>query len=352
MKIALICWVGAGALADDLIGEATRKEFEALGHEVDLGPWPKTQKELVARLNACDSIVFGGGSNICPTNMPPMNTVMKWGGKVDRPLHLLGCGFRKETPLLSDEQRSLNQYLFSRVQSSWLRGKVSADELVVNGIHREHDGFGDPGVLFDVGRRTELPGPGPHMTLVVRNLPNEESKNVQNRHVHEFYRRLCLRWHEDTGGSCVFVSWRHKHLNYDNDLEAAHLVKGSLPPAFPAFVHATPADPEGAAAATCSGDVVVSQRLHPTIVALANGCKAVGLDYQFNKMADFASVIDYPYWMHTNRLAQGADAIGQCIDSAMVWGQRGVEYPRLVEAIGDMRTALRNHIAKILPRDK
>jgi len=346
MKIALICWVGQGALADDLIGEATKRELEALGHTVDMGPWPKSHKALVNRFNKCGAVIIGGGSWICPAKAYPMAQVEQWAPKIRASLHILGPGFRKETDLLSKSQVDLNQFMFNHAKTSWIRGLITEEEMKRNGIECAHDGFGDPGILMQVdtgGKR--LQGEGPTLAMVVRNIPDAEVCNVSNALTHEFFKRLCVRWENETGGSLHFISWRHSHEGYDNDYEAAQAVVKSLPKGLKARIH-RPKDAETAARLICSADVVISQRLHPTIVALSNGVKAVGLDYEFRKMEDFASVVGFKYWLDTNRFAKGSDEIDRCVTSAVYWPQEGVDYPRLFQALSDARTGLRKHMRR------
>lgn len=353
MRVALICWVGHDAFADDLIGGATKAELERLGHDVDMGPWPTRTDHLIKRFQACDAVVFGGGSLICPTKMHPMSKVRQWGHEIGRPLHILGPGFRKETDLLSDEQRELNAFLFSAAKTSWLRGFVTQEEMERNGLKFQHHGHGDPGVLHDVESTVGFEANfGPHLCMVVRNMPPAEVKNVPNELTHEFFRRLCVRWHRDTGGSLHFVSWRHFRSGYDNDFEAANEVVASLPPKLRKRAHVhKPKDWVEAAEITCAGDGVVSQRLHPTVVALTNDVPAVGLDYQFRKMADFASVVDFKYWLDTGRFALGDRGIDGCVASAVYWPTKGVDYPRVREALLDVRRLLQEHIKRQLPAD-
>ena len=345
MKIAIFGWCGHGALADDILIYATADYIRNLGHEVFTGPWPDDLNECIDIIKTCDHLVFGGGSLICPLKLHP---IMHLSAFVDlrKPLHLFGTGFRQESEILAADQRRLNRFLFSNLDTSIPRGHFTRDQLNVNGIVRTHDDFGDPGVLKKVhkGKKLNL-GTGTTVGIVVRNMPDGEVKHVQNRFIHSYFILLIRALNEQFDDLHVhFMSMRHVREEYDNDSYAAEYI-ASQNKMIPQTIH-KPVDYNDAARLIASMDMVVSQRLHPTVVALANRVPAVGMEYQFGKMYDFASIVDFQYYFHTANLTKpsGRD---DAVANTITWLQS--QYEGVFNECEKLRKKLRGHLRDLFP---
>jgi hypothetical protein len=335
-KASIIGWFGQGAFADDLIGAVTEEHFQRLGYETHSKGWPR-KNELVKFMSSFDDIIIGGGSIICPTRMHPINTTNIWYPKVKKPLHLFGSGFRKESSLLSEHEKRLNGYIFSSLSTSWLRGYITEKELLKNGIKREHDGFGDPGILFKNTNHLSPNGPSPHLGIVIRNIPEKEIHYSENRLIHKFFIRFIKKWISVYKGSVHYISFRHVFPELDCDYFAMSYVKSVI--GYENQFLYKPKDYLEAANLITSMDHCVSQRLHPTIISLANNVRCVGLDYQFRKLEDFSSVVGFDYWHRTDQLSK--ETAGKTLD----W-LSAKDYSKVFCTINTVREKMKDHLKK------
>jgi len=299
MRIGLIGFFNEGAYSDDLIEHVTKKLLSELDGDV------KFDSSLLqicingtapVYLNSFDLIVHAGGSLLGKCTHYPVRDIVAWKDLVKTPLALFGPGYRLELdkePLNSSSRYRL-QTLFDRAEVISVRGHVTIKYLKMNDIDVSRiDSVGDP--VMACGRRFK---PEPKYIMGnVRNMSDEEIQHASNIKVHRVMAEIYDWLIEHYELPLKLISFHH-NTSEDNDVYGANAVKKLMK-------HGDKVDiiyhSNFSYAINSMKDAAFwfGQRLHPTIFAAVHEIPFVGMEYQFDKMLDWASTVGIDNYIHT-----------------------------------------------------
>jgi len=299
MKVGLIGFFNAGAYSDDLIEHVTKKLLSELNDDVT---FDSTLLQVcnngtaVSYLNRFDLIVHAGGSLLGKCTHFPVRDITAWKDLVKTPLAIFGPGYRLEPdkePLNLMRRRRL-QTFFDRAEVISVRGHMTVRYLKMNDIDiSKIDSVGDP--VMACGRWFKT---NPKYIMGnVRSMPSEEIQHASTDRVHRVMAEIYDWLIEHYELPLKLVSFRH-NVPDDNDIKGALAVKklmkhgGDVDIIYhPSFSDALNSMKQAA--------FWFGQRLHPTIFAAVHGIPFVGVEYQFDKMLDWASTVGIDNYIHT-----------------------------------------------------
>jgi len=278
-RVRLLGWHGNRAAGDDLLGVCVQQVFDQAARDLDL------ELEYVTT-DDTDLVVIGGGTLLGPA-VPAIADAFS-GPKV--PLVIFGTGFRSETSMLSGEQAARFRSLLQRASLCGVRGYLSQHHCVINGVD-EVEVIGDPGFSFQPVAVDAPPGK-PSVGVMVRAMGKTgEPQYLENERVFNMVAEIAGHFLDELGATLHFFSLAENI--HDSDREGAEAVMeriGRMDSDRVRFLDAGE-DPIEAFSRVASMDYVLSQRLHPTVIAWQQGKPCVAFDYQFNKTADFMGSI-------------------------------------------------------------
>ena len=278
-RVRLLGWHGNRAAGDDLLGECVAMTLE--GAAADLG----LALEFVDTDDA-DLVVVGGGTLLGPS-VPAIAEAFA-GPRV--PLVIFGTGFRSRTSLLDDKGARRFREMMSRAALCGVRGYQSQHHCVVNGV-TDVEVIGDPGLSF-VPVDVEPPEGAFTVGVMVRAMGKTgEPQYTTNERIFDIMAELADNFVTKHDATLYFLSLAENI--HDSDREGVDAVTGRLRGAIDDRVRflATSDDPIEAFSVVASMDYVLSQRLHPTVIAWQQGKPCIAFDYQFHKTADFMGSI-------------------------------------------------------------
>ena len=297
-KIGLIGFFGAGAYSDDLIEDTTRRLL--------LKQNPRAQIDYEWRvkcakgtdptlLNSFDLIIHAGGSLLGKCGHYPIRDIDQWYDKVDTPIAIFGTGYRYEPdkePLNQVRRRRL-QLLFEKAEVISVRGHKTMQHLEENRIDTSKVvSLGDPVMACDI--RLEM-----EPTCVmgnVRDSPHNEIKHVSNEHVQSVMAEIYDWLIEYYSVPLKLLSFRH--VGSDSDLVGSQKTKSMMKNSDRVLIQ-VPNDFREAVNLMRNTAFWFGQRLHPTIFAGINEVPFVGVEYQFEKMIDWASTVGIDGYVNT-----------------------------------------------------
>jgi len=277
-RLQIIGWHGNNATGDDLLGYCVKKIF------IERGKKKGFNFELVDDRN-CDLIVIGGGTILGVDSMSICQIVKK----TKAPLVIFGGGFRREKRDIGYKNRRCMKYLFERACFAGVRGYISQQFLMHNEI-AVPEVIGDPGMLFKP-ERISFPVKGNHKVGVfVRNMGKAgELQYIDNTSMHQKIARVCNWLAEEFKSTFYFFSFAENI--FDSDLEGIQSTISFMKNKDSIVIIPYSSDFVKQCSLIGKMDYVVSQRLHPVIVAWSMKIPCVGIDYQYSKTADFMSSI-------------------------------------------------------------
>lgn len=301
MRVYLLGYFGVGALADDLILAITRWLFQSVDRGVQLldrsiAPHPHRGREVADFFNqSCDLVVFCGGSLLGRLRLSPFDRLEDWIAGLRVPLAILGTGWREETMPLTLAERERCELLLRRASFVGVRGELSAQK--VRGLtDRPVEALGDPGLCYPSIVRPAVPRRH-RVGVVVRQMsPLEEQQDRSTPPSAEFHARLASvldRIAEEESAEVIFCPMTAIDRRIDDDFAACEAVAGKMTcESWPAGVYFSQPRHDARTMAETLGrmDLVVSQRLHGTLVSIAQGVPVLPIEYQFGKLADSLSV--------------------------------------------------------------
>ena len=304
-KILLLGWYGYNAIGDDIIAEVTKQLFfeEAEKRSIKLQFIPLSiiqnfkLRMIHSYLFKNDLIVIGGGSILGSDTMSLYMTIFGFDRinlhKISRnrktPLVIFGGGFRREKEKLPEKDRTHMMRLFDRAILKGVRGPVSQQLFISNGIVNEVEVIGDPALSFyPVPINDKLNGDF-NVGMNVRFMKTGEPQYLGNEEIYAIFARLA-DYSVEEGAQIYFFSFTENE--HDSDTEAAKrvikLMKYKTNPKLIPF--------SNDAIKTCSligkFDYLISQRLHPCILGWVQKVPNIGFEYQFLKTTDFMSSIN------------------------------------------------------------
>lgn len=299
VKIGLIGFFGAGAYSDDLIEYTTRRLLLKENPEAEIdykwrakcvgGTKPKI-------LNGFDLIIHAGGSLLGKCTHYPIRDIEKWHKKVKTPIAIFGTGYRYEPdkePLNPARRRRL-QLLFEKAEVISLRGYKTMQHLKENGIDMSKVvSVGDPVMACDLGIKEWAPR---CVMGNVRHPPEAEVKHAPTENTQKLMAKVYDWLIDFYNVPLTLVSFRNVVGDSDilgcertmNMMRNRKAVTIEIPKNFVEALNLM-------RHAMCW----FGQRLHPTIFAAVKGVPFVGVEYQFEKMIDWASTLGIDGYIHT-----------------------------------------------------
>ena len=298
IRVGLIGYFGAGAYSDDLIEDVTKRLL--LEQRSDL----VFDSTLLGRgaaasnpdyLNSFDLLIHCGGSLLGKCTHYPIRDIERWVDKVHTPLCVFGIGYRFEPDKepLTLEMKQRVETLFDKAEIVTVRGYKTKQHLEENGIDTSKiSGYADPVTAYPVHTR----GQGRILVGNVRLMPDVEIQHASTERVHRLMAR-CYDWLINTyKAPLTLVSWRH-NIEEDNDLHGAdRMVRGMKHKGHVNIM--APKNYREAADIIDRATFYFGQRLHPTVYAATQGIPFIGVEYQFDKMLDWASTVGIDNVIH------------------------------------------------------
>ena len=299
IRVGLIGYFGAGAYSDDLIEDVTKRLL--LEQRSDL----VFDSTLLGRggaasnpdyLNSFDLLVHCGGSLLGKCTHYPIRDIERWVNKVHTPLCIFGIGYRFEPDKepLTLEMKQRVETLFDKAEIITVRGYKTKQHLEENGIDTSKiSGYADPVTAYPAHIREQS------RILVgnVRMMPDVEIQHASTEQVHRLMSQ-CYDWLINMYMTpLTLVSWRH-NIEEDNDLRGAYRVVKMMKHKERVNIIA-PKNYREAADVIDRATFYFGQRLHPTVYAATQGIPFIGMEYQFDKMLDWASTMNIDNVIHT-----------------------------------------------------
>ena len=298
MKIGLIGYFGAGAYSDDLIEYTTRKLLLKQNQKAQIDY--KWREKTIRRtdpklLNSFDLIVNAGGSLLGKCEFHPITDIHKWHDKVNTPMAIFGTGYRYEPdkePLNKVRKRRL-QLLFKKAKVISVRGHRTMHHLRSNKIDvSKVVSVGDPVMACDIKLKVK-----PKFIMGnVRDSPHNEIKHVSNERTQKLMAEIydwLIEYHDL---SLMLISFRNARK--DNDTIGADKVRLKMKHSDRVKI-LSPKSFMEAVELMRNAAFWFGQRLHPTVFAGIQGIPFVGVEYQFEKMIDWAGTVGIDNYIHT-----------------------------------------------------
>ena len=301
-KVGLIVWAGFGAFSDDLIGYTQRQLLKKYISDAQIDDRLMHRRKIAGTagyLNQFDLVVHGGGSLLGKCTHYPINSIGNWHKKLKPPLAIFGPGYRYEPgkePLNQQSRRRL-KLLFRKARVISVRGQRTVYHLRKNRIPiKKIHSLGDPVMACDI----KLDRDPKYIMGNVRHSPPHEIKHVSNEVVQQGMANIYDWLIDYYDQPLVLISFRN--TKSDNDVIGAKLTKARMRNKKRVMIRA-PKDFQQAVGLMKNATFWLGQRLHPTVFAGINDIPFVGIEYQFEKMMDWASTVGINNFMHTGDLS-------------------------------------------------
>lgn len=303
-KILLLGWYGYNAIGDDIIADVTKhlffEEAEKRSVRLQFVPFSIIQNFKLRMIHSYllknDLIVIGGGSILGFDTMNLYRTLFGFDKinlhKISRnrktPIVIFGGGFRQEKEKLPEKDCIHMKKLLDRAIFKGIRGPISQQLLVSNGIVNEIEIIGDPALSFSpIPANNKLDGDF-KVGMNVRLMKTGEPQYLKNEEIYTIFAKLADHSVEE-GAQIYFISFTENE--HDSDTEAAKkvikLMEHKNNPKLIPF--------SNDALKMCSligeFDYLISQRLHPCILGWVQKVPNIGFEYQFLKTIDFMKSI-------------------------------------------------------------
>ncbi len=276
-KIKLIGWYGYGAVGDDLIEGCIRNLLLKAARKKKLR-LQFTQDER------CHLLVVGGGSIV---GVDTLNLYSKLRDK-KVPIVFFGSGFRREKRNINPENIRRMKILMNKAFLVGVRGYVSQQMLIQNGIDNA-EVIGDPALSFEPCQTERLFGDF-KIGMVVRNVPFKEPQYLDNNASHKIFGELADSMIEKIPETTLYFfpfTENEKESDSAATKEVLKIMRHSP------TAHIIPATSDYKKLGSLIGqmDYMISQRLHPSILAWTQGIPCIAFEYQFNKTVDIMNSI-------------------------------------------------------------
>ena len=301
-KIGLIVWAGFGAFSDDLIGYTQEQLLKQYIPDAQINDRLMHRRKTAGTagfLNQFDLVVHGGGSLLGKCTHYPVNSIGNWHRKLKSPLAIFGPGYRYEPNLepLKRSSRWRLKLLFRKAKVISVRGHRTVYHLRKNRIKvKKIHSLGDPVMACDI----KLEKDPKYIMGNVRHSPQHEIKHVSNEVVQLGMAKIYDWLIDYYDQPLVLISFRN--TKSDNDVLGAKFTRAKMKNKKRVTIRA-PKDWRQAVGLMKDASFWFGQRLHPTVFAGINDIPFVGIEYQFEKMMDWASTVGINNFMYTNDLS-------------------------------------------------
>ena len=300
IKVGLIGYFNSGAYSDDLIEYVTKKLLYDINPDIEFDSillQCSTDGTDINYLNGFNLLIHAGGSLLGKCTHYPIHDISAWVNRLEPPLAIFGPGYRYEPdkePLSPTRHRRL-QLLFEKAEVINVRGNQTTTYLKANGVDiSKIDSIGDPVLACDIRSRRE-----PRYIMGnVRSMPPEEIQHAPTKRVQKVMAEAYDWLIDHYEYPLKLVSFRH-NIPEDNDVTGATAVKKLM-------AHGDEVDilsyPNVDLTMECMMDSVFwfGQRLHPSVFAATHEIPFVGVEYQFNKMLDWAGTVEIDNFIRTD----------------------------------------------------
>lgn len=279
-KIYLLGWYGKGGLADDIIGECITKALFGKAREKEINI------DFVEKINESDLVVVGGGSLLGFDSLKLSNKLKK----IEKPIVIFGAGYRREKRILNEKSRNTFKKVLSKVSLIGVRGYVSKQMLLQNGIIEdgEVEVVGDPALLFSPTSVRNFEGEF-RIGMVARNMSRFEPQYVTNNIMQRTFAALGDYLAQRFKAKIYFFSFTENI--FESDIKGAKKVLKFMKHGNQAEIIPRINEPRKLGSMMGKMNLVVSQRLHPSVLAWVQEVPSIAFEYQFNKTIDVMNSI-------------------------------------------------------------
>lgn len=297
-KIHLIDWYGHQALGDDLLHYCA---WDILKKAAG-----KNQVEIeLSGLDSADMVIIGGGTILGSDSMHILNQIES----SDIPLVIFGGGFRRdqsnlmeklknvtgvnktEKRELSEKNKEISRKLISRAKYMGVRGYVSRQSFIHNGIDDEKiEVIGDLGFSFEPVAVPPLSGDYKVCVSVRHMGKTGEYQHTDNRDVQRKLAGICDRLVREKNAELYFLCFTENIQ--DSDMKGIrNIITSMKTPVKEENIIPVKEHPCDMFSLLKQMDFIVSQRLHPSLIGWTLGVPNIAFEYHFGKTIDFINSI-------------------------------------------------------------
>jgi polysaccharide pyruvyl transferase WcaK-like protein len=287
LRIRIIGWYGFDSTGDDLMQWCIERLFQERARKFGINI------EFTDD-TCCDLCVIGGGTIIgCDTSQ-----ICSRVEKIDAPLAIFGPGFRNTGERECRKWRPKMRALFERSFQSGVRGPGTVEALKHYKMADDVDVIGDAAVGFEPIPLPWQPS-APHVGVVVRAMKNAaagyEERYASQKKTFENLATIIPIVLDRLSAQPLFLSFAENE--FDSDSEAARELRAMLP----AQYHDAPIlpycdDVRLNPSIVSQLDYLISERMHPAIIAWLAAKPCVMLENQYGKSTDFMAGIDMEHY--------------------------------------------------------
>lgn len=281
IRIRVFDWSGHNAVGDDLLAWVTQKSLEkaaaGLGAQIAFHRWWRYQASVCG-----GGTIFGHG-----VFFKRMARRIAF----DRnPYIVFGSGARRPDRDLNARERDCLRRFCEGARLIGVRGQGTKDWLESYGIQQVQV-VGDAALAFEPVEVPDMPGHfkvGVNLRHMGGGLRREEQLSSNERNV-RLFARICDEIVRQYGATLYFFDFCRNRL--DSDLTAirnvlAGMTERQAATAATIISFEENEDPVVAFSRLGRMDFVLSQRMHPSLMAWIQGVPSIGIEYQFGKTYD------------------------------------------------------------------
>jgi len=284
LRIRLIGWYGFRATGDDLIAWSTKSLFRRCGQEMGI------QVDFTNDGGA-DLMVVGGGTIIGCDSAGICERI----DRPSSPVAVFGPGFRNMGEEACQMWQPAMKALFDRAVGTGVRGPVTAWQLKHYQMATNVVAIGDPAVWFERIPAPQRSKKGKTVGICIREMRNEgvEERYLPSSKVYERFAKLLPELLKLYEAEPVFLSFCENQ--FDSDSQGAEKLRSMLPEKYQ-DARIIPYSDNVRYVGSIIGqmDYLISERMHPTIIAWVQGKPCIAIDYQYRKTEDFMEGIGFP----------------------------------------------------------
>ncbi len=280
LKFYLIGWHGNGALGDDLLEFTVKKIFEAAAYNLHI------KINWVNTIDKADYIIIGGGTLLGFDSMGIVDIIRN----TPKSYSIFGTGFRREKRDIGKKNRDNLTWLLNGADFVYVRG-FSSQQFCVHAGFDNAKVISDPAIQF-ISEEPVLSEKFFKVGISLRYMnEKKESQYVDNQRIITIVQNILNLLNNLY--PCHFFFFDLTENIYDSDLIAIHNLIELNPPSNPFEIIKISEGFHKIFSLISKMDYMVSQRLHPSIIAWSSGNPHVSIDYQNHKTEDFLSTLGH-----------------------------------------------------------
>ncbi|MFQ5786375.1 MAG: polysaccharide pyruvyl transferase family protein [Thermodesulfobacteriota bacterium] len=282
MNIFILDWSGHNAKMDDILNLCARRLIKNALSELNI---PIT---FVNKAKYADVLVIGGGTILYGQDKTFYKTIENFKG----PYFILGSGYRGDELGTNNYLISETKNILKKAVGVGVRGPYSYDSIASLGTDMSNiEVVGDIALQFEP-RATNLQKSNYDIGISVRYMGRTgELQYVSNRQVYRIVVDIIELLNKEHPG-CQFYLFDTCWNIHDSDKRGLRKVIKLSSIEKNRFRWVITKDLEMFCSIMGQMDIMVSQRLHPNILAWTQGVPSIALDYKNNKAVDFMKTLD------------------------------------------------------------